>query len=172
LKHLTEELPKNELLIFNQKGMDFLFFWNRRLRSRPFYRLVLSGSPLSSSARRFAIQWGIIVVEPQRIPLVTLHWLSGSTLPSASPADRRLADELWDEIPVLISPFQRRLQRLSQSFDDDAEVISASRIERVLTLQEEIGDKYFTFLDRHYPTWIEDKYDVLNRAINLSGRAS
>src|SRR5215472_3731104 len=43
LKYLTEELNKNELLIFNQKGLDFLAAASLSLRRRPLYRILLSG---------------------------------------------------------------------------------------------------------------------------------
>ena len=58
LKHLSEELGKNELLVFNQKGMDYLAADSASFRSKPLYRVIVSGSPLKPEARRFAVQWG------------------------------------------------------------------------------------------------------------------
>src|SRR5437868_1811323 len=68
LKHLTEELGKNELLIFNQKTLDVLASEGRELRSKPLYRIIVSGNLLSPAARRFALQWGILTIEPERLP--------------------------------------------------------------------------------------------------------
>lgn len=54
LKHLTDDVSKNDVLIFNQKGIDFLCAENRLLRRLPLHRVFLSGSLLSPAARRFA----------------------------------------------------------------------------------------------------------------------
>src|SRR5207237_463047 len=61
LKHLSGEVSKNDLLIFNQKGMDYFLAEGRTLRSLPFYRVILSGGLVAPAARRFAVQWGILV---------------------------------------------------------------------------------------------------------------
>jgi hypothetical protein len=49
-KHLTETVSKNDLMVFNQKGLDFALSGDPRLRSRPLYRMFLSGSSLSPAA--------------------------------------------------------------------------------------------------------------------------
>jgi hypothetical protein len=112
-KHLTEEVSKNDLMIFNQKGLDFVLTGDPRLRSRPLYRLFLSGSPLSREARRFSMLWGIITVEPDLIPLPILHWLAGSTF--VNPGEQKTADRIWREIAVLVAPLQERIGRLPVS---------------------------------------------------------
>ena len=47
LKHLSHEVTKNDLVIFNQKGLDFLASPNAEVRRRPLYRILLSGSLLT-----------------------------------------------------------------------------------------------------------------------------
>jgi hypothetical protein len=78
-KHLRGEVSKNDLMVFNQKGLDYLLGGATQFRRRPLYRLFLSGSSLSHEARRFALLWGIVAVEPNRLPLPLLHWLVGSS---------------------------------------------------------------------------------------------
>lgn len=80
MKSLFGDVPKNDLMLFNQKGIDFILSDAREIRSRPFYRLFLTTTPLSFEARRFAAIWGISVVEPDRLPLAVLHWLVGSDI--------------------------------------------------------------------------------------------
>jgi hypothetical protein len=50
LKYLSQEVTKNDLVIFNQKGLDFLAGSNANLRRTAFYRVLLSG--VSSLMRR------------------------------------------------------------------------------------------------------------------------
>jgi hypothetical protein len=107
-KHLTEEVSKNDLMIFNQKGLDFMLTGDPRLRTRPLYRLLLSGSRLSREARRFSTLWGIITVEPDLMPLPVLHWLAGSTFVN-NPGEQKIADRIWREIPVMVAPLQERI---------------------------------------------------------------
>jgi hypothetical protein len=52
-KHLTEEVSKIDLMIFNQKGLDFVLTGDPRLRSRPLYRMFLSGNRLSRERAGF-----------------------------------------------------------------------------------------------------------------------
>jgi hypothetical protein len=93
-KHLKGEVSKNDLMIFNQKGLDFVLTGDPRLRSRPLYRLFLSGSPLSREARRFCLLWGIIAIEPDLMPLPILHSLAGSTF-ATGPNEQKLSDRIW-----------------------------------------------------------------------------
>jgi hypothetical protein len=84
----------------NQKGLDFVPTGDAQLRSRPLYRLFLSGSRLSREARRFSLLWGIITVEPDLMPLPVLHWLAGSTYVN-SPLQQKTAHRIWREIPII-----------------------------------------------------------------------
>ena len=47
-KHLRGEVSKNDLMVFNQKGLDYLLGGATQLRRRPLYRFFLSGSSLSA----------------------------------------------------------------------------------------------------------------------------
>ncbi len=112
LKHLTEELGKNDLLIFNQRGLDFLAADSAAVRTKPLYRVIVSGTPLRPEARRFAVQWGILAIEPERLPLLVVHWRAGlhlETLAGVSPETR---DAIWNEVPHLVTPLQDRVSRL------------------------------------------------------------
>ena len=66
MKSLFGEVPKHDLMLFNQKGMDFILADAPELRSRPCYRLFLTTSPVTPAARRFAAIWGIGLVERDR----------------------------------------------------------------------------------------------------------
>src|SRR5207248_29333 len=106
LKYLSAPLMKNELLVFNQKGCDFLMSDEDVLHQVPLYRIILSGAILTPAARRFALQWGIVVIEPDRLPLLTLHQLTGRKIPNLRAVDTSMQDEIWSEIPEMLSPLQ------------------------------------------------------------------
>jgi hypothetical protein len=154
-KHLTEEVSKNDLMIFNQKGLDFVLTGDPRLRTRPLYRMFLSGRPLSREARRFSVLWGIITIEPDLMPLPILHWLAGSTFANG-PQEQETADRIWREIPVLAAPLQERIRRLPACLAAVEHAVSPARIEWALDeLQGDLGDRWWRDLDGRDPFWLE-----------------
>lgn len=154
VKHLAGQVSKDDLMLFNQKGLDFLMAGDPQICRRPLYRVFLSGSSLSREARKFAIAWGIAVVEPDWLPLPLLHWLVGSSL---SPSGIR-ADRIWDEVPRLVLPLQERLTRLSTCLDRHDTCLAGHRMDVVLDFQEREGDDYWSSLDHHDPQWLERVY--------------
>jgi hypothetical protein len=162
LKYLSEELNKNELLIFNQKGLDFLATASLALRRRPLYRLLVSGRLISQEARRFALQWGIVTVEPDRLPILLVHRLAGNYVPNLDSWASEIQGQVWDEIPYIISPLQNRLQRFVSIMCGDESLLSEERIERVLdTYQLRFGDACWNAMDWFEPNWLEERYDGL-----------
>jgi len=170
LKHLANGLAKNELLIFNQKGLDFVFADNNVVRQCPLYRIIISATLLSPTARTFALQWGMIVVEPDRLPLPLVHHLSGHRVDGLMNVDVRLQDEIWSEVPRLIAPLQDRVHHLSQAISGKGKVLSDLRVERALNgFQRVAGDYYWNAMDRLDPMWLENRFELLNRELNLDG---
>jgi hypothetical protein len=167
LKHLSEELEKNELLVFNQKGLDYLAADSASFRAKPLYRVIVSGSHLKPEARRFAVQWGILAIEPDRLPLIVLHWLAGRKVPHLKEVDDGTQKAIWKEVPSLVTSLQERVARLSGAFGGDAEVISTHRVERALKQQREAGDYYWMALEQDNPCWLEEKYDSLHMELEL-----
>jgi hypothetical protein len=169
LKHLSGELSKNELLIFNQKGIDYLLAEGHTLRRLPFYRIVLSGGLLSPAARRFAIQWGILVIEPDRLPFLALHELCGRVVPPLRNVSLQLQDDLWDEVPRLIVPLQDRLVRIGRLLQGGEECcIGDYRLNWAIDhAQRIIGDNYWDALDEQNPNWLEDRYEQVSAACGL-----
>jgi hypothetical protein len=160
LKHLTQAVTKLDIVSFNQKGLDFLNSEDMGIRKRPLYRMLVSGSELRPQARVFAVQWGILVIEPGRLPLVSLHQFAKS-LPHMKSLFSGEASEIAQEVPQFIVPVQERLRRIVSNLDSDEALISTYRVERMLQLQEEVGDEYWRLMDKLEPDWIEDRYDSI-----------
>jgi hypothetical protein len=170
LKHLHEELGKNDLLIFNQKGLDFLAADCGWLRKKPLYRIIVSATPLRAEARRFAIQWGIQAIEPERLPLLLIHWLAGRHLTSVDGISAEIQDTIWREVFHLVAPLQERVARLCGLLNGSGQFMGDRRIERALKeYQRVVGDHYWMALEEDDPTWLEDRYDVLHRDLDLDG---
>jgi hypothetical protein len=168
LKHLSGQVGKNDLLIFNQKGLDFLAGDSGQLRERPLYRVLVSGGPLSGAARRFALQWGILTVEPGRMPLLLLHWFSGRVVPGLPQAVGADQDLVWDEIPALIAPLQRCLGTLCSAVQSGRILVTEARLDRMLVrFQRDHGDAYLSLLDRTEPNWLADRFDAVVGCRNL-----
>ena len=50
------------------------------------------------------------------------------------------------------------------------EIVGSARIDRALhRLQREVGDAYWTAMDMQSPQWLEERYEILNRDLNLDG---
>ena len=162
LKYLGGELGKNELLVFNQKGLDVLAADGRDLRSKPLYRAIVSGSILTPAARRFAAQWGILVIEPERIPLPLLHRFAADRIADGGRVSAQVRDAMLREVPQLVAPLQVRL------FDEDGELVGTHRLDRVLgEYQRAVGDDYWSAMDEKVPGWLEDRFDDLNWELDL-----
>jgi hypothetical protein len=157
-----------ELLIFNQKGLDFLAADGAAFRTTPLYRIIVSGTPLRPEARLFAAQWGILAIEPDRLPLVTLHWLAGRHVPGLDGVDDATQDRMWHDIPNLVSPLQERIVRLASLLAGGGELLGAHRVERALSeYQRRAGDEYWMALEEDDATWLEDRYDGLHCELDL-----
>lgn len=154
-KHLTGSVPKNELLIFNQKGFDYLAADAPQVRKRPFYRLLVSGTALRPEARSFAMMWGIGLVEPDRIPIPLLHWLAGSSL-EWPVRPRTSADVLWRSLPRLVAPLQDRIRRLSDCVGGrGGEIITRTSLETMAAIQLQASEVLSRLLDERFPQWLE-----------------
>jgi hypothetical protein len=148
-------------MLFNQKGMDFIVSDACEIRSRPYYRLFLTTSPVSFEARRFAAIWGISVIEPDRLPLAVLHWLAGSDLELGflPPLDR---DRAWIGIPRLLMPLQAQLRRLATILDGTEQAVADCKVDMILERVQAVdGAAYWAALDRRDPFWLEQVYERL-----------
>lgn len=159
LKHLTSAVPKNELLIFNGKGLDFLQGGRRTAASTPMLRFLLSGSEVRDECRYFAILWGIMIVEPMRLPLPLLYeavargaaaWLSAAE-----------CDIVRERVYWACRPLQQvvaELHNWSCSLSGPSLYgPGALRVAKeILDVQEQIGATVFDYLDEHNHDWLDD----------------
>jgi hypothetical protein len=170
LKHLSAPLSKNELLVFNQKGLDYLLGGSEYFRKRPLYRMLLSGHVLCPEARRFAHQWGICVIEPDWLPLPVLHYLTncGMTARSVSnPIDEAAARQA---VRIAVCPVQEQIGRFFDIVVGGDQPTSKEHESWILNIvQREWGDAYWMALDDlSGGHWLEERYDALEHELALN----
>jgi hypothetical protein len=158
LKHLTTELAKNELLVFNGKGMDFLYGSNPLYARVPLRRFLLSGSDVGGESRLYAVQWGIILIEPDRLPLPLLYEAV------ARGAGTRLSEHdraaVRSQVPWACRPLQHALKEISDwaagSEQTRCGPLANRHAREVIAIQEQIGLDVIDCLAELDPEWIDD----------------
>ena len=169
LKHLSEPLHKNELLIFNQKGLDYLFGGSESFRKKPLYRILMSGYVIRPEARHFAAQWGICVIEPDWLPLPVLYYLTNCEVLDKglnNPVDE---DAARQAVQMAVCPVQERIKRLYDVVVHRLQPTLENRDAWILNIvQREWGDAYWIALDDlSSGHWLEDIYDALDQELAL-----
>lgn len=168
LKHLISEVTKNDVLIFNQKGLDFLLAEDYIIRRLPFYRILLSGGLVRPTARRFALLWGILVIEPDRLPFLLIHFLASRVVENLKYVSLQAREEILEEVPRLIVPLQQRLHRIAEILDRDEPLIGTHRLDWAIdNLQRINGDYYWNSLDELDSFWLEERFDLLAEELEL-----
>ncbi|MEW6379588.1 MAG: hypothetical protein AB1611_08260 [bacterium] len=159
LKHLSTEVPKNELLIFNGKCLDFLQGSQPYLAQTPVLRFLLTGSNLRDECRYFAILWSIMVIEPFRLPVPLLYEaVARGAAECLSSAD---CDVVRDRICWACRSLQSVIKELFHWTTVPEGPVKCGpgviRIAReILDVQEQIGATVVDYLDEHFPDWIDN----------------
>lgn len=159
LKHLTTKLEKNELLVFNSKGLDYLQGSNRFYAKTPMFRFLLSGNNIRDDCRSFAVLWGITVIEPARFPFPLIYEaVARGAATSFTAVDCSAVKDLsiWASRPL-----QRVVDELAiWSHGNENQVrcgqLGVHAAKAAIDLQEQIGIDVIDYLDEHYPEWIDD----------------
>jgi len=167
LKHLSSPLEKKELLVFHGKALDFLMGSTLGIARIPLFRFLLSGNSLRDECRYFAALWGIVIIEPLRLPLPLLYEAvargAASVLPAADCAIVRT------RVAWACRSLQSAVIELAGVCGGRPGVTNngtASRACRaVVDAQEQIGADVQGYLDEHFPDWLDDVADEVWREV-------
>jgi hypothetical protein len=114
------------------------------------------------------VQWGILSIEPELIPLLVLHSFACQGGAGVGIADK-VIEEIRQEVPRLIVSLQVRIRQLAGALEGDANIVRTSRVDRALRfLQKEIGDRYDREIERFKPGWLQARFQVLSRKLRLN----
>ena len=157
LKHLSTPLEKNELLIFNGKALDFLYDASALFRSTALLRFLLSGRPIRDESRVFSVEWGITVIEPDRLVIPLLY----EAVARGFVANLSQTDQ---EAVIDLAPWAcRSLQKVVADLAARCELgmranpfSAARRAKEILDLQEQIGADILDAIEDRYPDWVNN----------------
>ncbi len=159
LKHLDSPLEKNELLIFNGKALDFLQGGDALTAKMPLLRFLLSGGNIREDCRRYAVLWGIAVIEPGRVPLPILYEAAargvvGNLTASDEDAIRCRAPWAFRTLQSAVSDLAQRVG--AQAEGGPSVTALGRRVSELLDIQEQLGAEMLASLDNCWPDWVDD----------------
>lgn len=159
LKHLAEPISKNDLLVFNSKGLEFHQGSDPSVARVPFLRFLLSGGEVEEEGRRFGALWGIMIIEPDRLPLSLLY--EATARGAADCLGRLDVAVVKDLIFWACRPLQAVLRELGEfpaaGRDGLRAGPSAVRAARsVAAIQTRLTDVVLDYLEEQYPGWVDD----------------
>jgi hypothetical protein len=158
LKHLTSELVKNELLVFNGKGMDFLYGSDPLYARVPLRRFLLSGSEVGEESRLYSVQWGIMLIEPYRLPLPLLYEaVARGAGCGLSEHDRAAVRSL---VPWACRSLQLFLKEINDWIAGSDQTrcgpLANRHAREVIAVQAQIGPDVIDCLAEQCPEWIDE----------------
>ncbi len=145
--------------MFNGKGFDFLYGSSALYARVPLRRFLLSGADVGDECRHYAALWGIMLIEPGRLPLALLYEAvaRGETC-CLSQQDR---EAVRRQLAWACRPLQHVLQELGQWIASAGGTTrcgpSAGKHARsIAAVQEEIGADVMECLAERHPDWIDE----------------
>lgn len=168
LKHLSSPLEKNELLIFNGKGLDFLHGGDSLTAKMPLLRFLMSGANIREDCRRFAILWGITVIEPGRVPFPIIYEaVARGVVRNLSVPDE---EAVHYRAPWAFRTLQAAVAELAQRVADQSlggspVPVLNRRVSELLDIQEQLGVEVLDSLDEGWPDWADDLADETWREV-------
>lgn len=158
LKHLTGTVPKNELLIFNGKGLDFLQGTRSYLAKKPLLRFLLSGTNLRDESRHYGALWGIMIIEPDRLPLPLIY----EAVARGASAILNVSDciAVKDKVTWACRSLQTVICELADWSVGAVEKSPyrqpvSTRAREIIDIQEQIGKNVMDYLDDEFPEWVD-----------------
>jgi hypothetical protein len=159
LKHVSTDLDKNQLLVFNGKGLDYLYGSDSFIAKIPLLRFLLSGRAVGQESRLYSVLWGIMLFEPGMLPLPLLYEAVARGAGERLTSNER--EVVKHEIAWACRPLQDVLKELvcwsgiSPGFNRCGP--NANRhAKEIIAIQEDIGVEVQDYLADTYTDWIDD----------------
>lgn len=162
LKNLQGYLPKNELLVFHGKVLDYYQSFDAYYRAIPLYRLLMTTGGVDQECRQYGVANGIMLVDPSMMPIPLLH---GALSRGMSPFSGERAMEAARMLRWACRPLQDVLSEMSSQGMPGAASTSA-RARAVIELQARLSGIVWERLQQEYPDW---EGELLNRSWRETG---
>ena len=165
-KSQTSGVAKSDAALLHEKTLDFYCAKPLLFSRERWWRVLASSTPVSESVRVFCVSLGIVVVDPEHLPLpVVLHTASRTV------ADMYLREALLQDAVRL---GERAHLALQERWVYDAQVeefrlkptiLIPREIRDLLWLQEELGSDILDLYDLHRPGALELRSERLLQAL-------
>lgn len=165
-KSQTSGVTKADAALLHAKTLDFFCAEPGRFRNQRWWRVVASSTPVSDSVRVFCISLGLVLTEPDHLPLPVVLRIA-----SRPGADMHLREALLQDAVRLneraLVPLQDRWR-----YDAQAEEIrfqpttlSPNEIQDLLWLQEELGSDILDLYNLRRPGTLQRRAEELLRTL-------
>ena len=162
-------VTKADAALFHQKTLDFYCGRPDTVGRERWWRLVISSSPVSDAVRAFCIQLGLILCDPDRLPLPVTIWFA-----SRPGMDQHLPETLLQEAlrlgELAVLPMQHRWFHDSDTkhIRFRPQVLNADDIGDLLWIQHELGSDIMDLYELHRPGLLERRGALLYNEIRKS----
>lgn len=147
-------VSKADVALFHEKILDFFCADPERFRQERWWRISASSTPVTRNVRAFCFSLGMILVDPDVLPLPTLLWTAGRPV-----ADKYLNESYLQEAVRLGERANLAVQdRWTYNHYSDLvcfkpTVLSSNEIVDLMWIQEKLGSDIIEMYQQHYPDW-------------------
>jgi hypothetical protein len=159
---------KADILVFDRKTFDLFVGRCRRNESGSHWRVLASATSLDDCSRRYCFLYGIVAVEPARLPLPLL--LKMASRPSADEFFSHLMlGELVRLGEIAVAPMEKRY--VWNSHDElrfDLRALNDTSLDDLLWLQDSMTQDLLDLLDRERPGYFEERAERLTDELGIA----
>ena len=165
-KSQTSGVTKADAALFHEKTLDFFCAEPGRFRNERWWRVVASSTPVSDSVRAFCASLGLVLTEPNHLPLPVVLRVAARPV-----ADMYLREVLLQDAVRLaeraVVPLQGkwRYDAQAEEIRFQPTTLSPNEIQDLLWLQEELGSDILDLYDLHRPRTLEHRAEELLRTL-------
>ena len=166
-KSQTSGVAKADAALLHEKTLDFFCANPGHFCNQRWWRVVASSTPVSDSVRAFCLSLGLVLTEPNYLPLPVVLRIA-----SRPGADMHLREALLQDAVRL---GERALVPLQDKWQYDAQAeeirfqpttLAPNEIQDLLWLQGELGSDILDLYDLHRPGTLERRAEELLRMLH------
>jgi len=158
IEETNSETLFSKTVIFNGKALDFLQGSTLAIARIPILRFLLSGNNVRDECRYFAVLWGIMIIEPGRLPLPLLYEAAargGASVLAGADCNMVRTRVAWS-----CRSLQTALRELADACNGQHAMsnngVAGRACRAVVDAQEQIGSHVQDYLEEHFPDWLDD----------------
>lgn len=162
-------ITKGDAALIHEKTLDFYYTNPEQFSHERWWRILVSSNPVTHSVRTFCVHLGLILVDPDLLPLSVLLYTASRPV-----ADMHLREPLLQDAIYLGEKAHLALQekwifnRQSKKIELDPNVLNSKDIQELLWLQKELGTDILDLYDLHRPGQLERRSQRLCQTLRVT----